>query len=746
MALVREAESEAGSDAAGAPERRAALAAAAVAAAAWLLFGTQPALRPADLAQSGVYDLVSYYAPNAERLASRLGRGELPLWNPQQGLGGPFLATLQPAALYPATALQLLCSPARAFLISLALHIALSAWFTARLAIAFGASGAASALAGLVFATSLDLTSNALVPPLLCATAWMPAVLLAVLRCIDRPGVAPAAGLALAAALQLCCGWPYLVALTALAALFCGAGALLALPRARVLPALAALAAGAAAGAALAAPQLLPALELLPQTTRALGSISAAQAVFADAPHDARLYAQRALAQGSATGIPSALALGLALVALARPGPARARSFALAAAAVLCLGASFPRALPIYDALRALPLLGDFRFPFRYRSVASLGISVLAGVGLTHAAALALRPVPVARRAQAARALLALSAAALCGSRFACAPLAPLRFPRALAPAPRLEALFGPALERALREAAPGSRSRLFWSGREGKLGPGSALDAAFDLEPFTLARSAHAFEALATAREPSAGMARPGVPDAFARAPFYGKAQLRRVANARLLDALSVDLVAFDRPRVWHLQAFAPLALGKPALYANPGALPRAYRVARAEPEPASIDAALERLLDPSFDLAGVALLDDPPAELQRPPAPGGGAQAPEEGRTELELYEPERVRIRSSGSEAGAVVLTDAWYPGWVAELDGSPARVLRANALFRAVAVPPGEHVVELRYEPRSFRIGVALALPTAALGAGLALRSLMTRRSARRGATPAASQRS
>ncbi len=737
MPRVRAADCD--SEPAAAPRAARALAGASalVAAALWLAQGTKPRLAPGDLEQSSVYDLVFYYAPNAALGAARLGRGELPLWNPQQALGGPFLATLQPALLYPASALQLLFEPAAAFALSVALHIALAAWFTARLSRALGAGGGAAALAGLVFATSLDVTANALVPPLVCATAWLPAVLLAALRCAERASFAASAALAAAIALQIYCGWPYLVAMTALATALFASGALLGSPRARRARALLALGAGAAAGGALAGPQLLPALELLPETTRALGSLSAAQALFADAPHDARLYAQRLLAQGSALGVPSALALLFALAALARPGPLRAPRAALAAAGALFFCASFPHSLPVYDALRALPLLGDFRFPFRYRSGAALCISVLAGVGLSHAASLAAARIAAPQRAAALRGALALAAAALAASRFGCAPLTPLRFPRELPHPPRLEDLLGPALGSALQTPESGSRSRLLWSGREGRLGAPAALDAAFDLEPFTLSRSARALGALAAESAARTGMARPGEPDPFARAPFYGKARMRRLAHARLLDALAIDLVAFDRPRDWHRKAFLPLSLGRPALYRNPGARPRAYRVARAEREPASVDAAIERLLDPAFDLAAQVMLDALPEAPAAEPAAGAGAP----GSAQLLRYEPERVRVRTRGSEPGFLVLCDAWYPGWIAELDGARVRVLRANALFRAVAVPAGEHEVEFRYEPQSFRAGLAAAAAVLALGAAQGLRTLRRRRAPSRPLPPA-----
>jgi uncharacterized membrane protein YfhO len=67
----------------------------------------------------------------------------------------------------------------------------------------------------------------------------------------------------------------------------------------------------------------------------------------------------------------------------------------------------------------------------------------------------------------------------------------------------------------------------------------------------------------------------------------------------------------------------------------------------------------------------------------------------------------------IEVSADSDGYLVLTDAWYPGWTATIDGAPVEILRADVAFRAVRVGPGAHRVEFRYEPQTVRAGVAVS---------------------------------
>jgi len=57
---------------------------------------------------------------------------------------------------------------------------------------------------------------------------------------------------------------------------------------------------------------------------------------------------------------------------------------------------------------------------------------------------------------------------------------------------------------------------------------------------------------------------------------------------------------------------------------------------------------------------------------------------------------------------------VLSDRWYPGWKATVNGVEAPVLRANGVFRAVPIPPGFSDVEFRFAPGSLLLGAWISL--------------------------------
>jgi len=75
---------------------------------------------------------------------------------------------------------------------------------------------------------------------------------------------------------------------------------------------------------------------------------------------------------------------------------------------------------------------------------------------------------------------------------------------------------------------------------------------------------------------------------------------------------------------------------------------------------------------------------------------------------------YSPEHIAIDVNASQPGYLVLTDAYYPGWVATVDGRPVEIERADIMFRAVKVSAGQHRVEMSYQPQSFSLGLLISI--------------------------------
>jgi uncharacterized membrane protein YfhO len=63
--------------------------------------------------------------------------------------------------------------------------------------------------------------------------------------------------------------------------------------------------------------------------------------------------------------------------------------------------------------------------------------------------------------------------------------------------------------------------------------------------------------------------------------------------------------------------------------------------------------------------------------------------------------------------------VLLADTFYPGWTATVDGAPAPIYRADYVLRAVFVSAGNHEIEFRFMPRSFRLGAEVSAGTIAV---------------------------
>ena len=139
--------------------------------------------------------------------------------------------------------------------------------------------------------------------------------------------------------------------------------------------------------------------------------------------------------------------------------------------------------------------------------------------------------------------------------------------------------------------------------------------------------------------------------------------------------------------------------------------------------------EAALAALSKPTFDARRTVI-----REGSGTSAPAG----PPPGRARVLSYEPDRVVLAASATRPATVVLSDLWFPGWKATVDGASVDVDRVDYLLRGVRVGPGTHRIVFSYRPVPWKIGVLVSgLALLALLATVAIVLVRRRRAAQPG---------
>jgi len=75
-----------------------------------------------------------------------------------------------------------------------------------------------------------------------------------------------------------------------------------------------------------------------------------------------------------------------------------------------------------------------------------------------------------------------------------------------------------------------------------------------------------------------------------------------------------------------------------------------------------------------------------------------------PAVGSAQPQAWDPRSIRIASHTPVPAQLVITDTFYPGWTATVDGQPTPINVSNIAFRAVNAPAGDHIVEMTFHPR------------------------------------------
>jgi len=165
-------------------------------------------------------------------------------------------------------------------------------------------------------------------------------------------------------------------------------------------------------------------------------------------------------------------------------------------------------------------------------------------------------------------------------------------------------------------------------------------------------------------------------------------------------------------------------------SLYENKNAMPRAFFVPRII-DASSHEEAIKLFQEEYFEPRSIAVIENSgpsfaalrwrveeldqtiiqPSPKQLEVLSSGTVRIAEDKRN--------RLVIETDNRNAEALVLSDNYYPGWRAFVDGTPTEIFRANCTMRAVNVPAGRHVVSFAFKPVSFFASMYVSLAAAAL---------------------------
>lgn len=662
-------------------------------------------------------DIYLYYLPVYETLYGALLEGRLPLWNPYQLCGIPQLASLQAGFFYPGHLLYLLLPVKLAFGVSGVAHLAFAAIAMWALARRLGLGLTAAVAAAVVLALRGRYPGMVFFPNMLEAAAWLPLGAIAVVGIVRDRSRRSAALLAGCTGLSLLAGYPQVSVYVVYSwgALLLGLALVDRLDwrSGRTVALLFSVA--IVLGAALAAIQLLPGWELTAEGTRSPGPLTRAQQFpfgWWD-PRPGPVFAKTLRAPFPVLPLSlGVVCIGLLPLALVGRGRRMLALFCLGMAILVLLFAMGP-ATPAFDWISQLPALGWFRLPRRSLFMLDFFVAIAAGIGVQAIFSLARRRLGDDRGGRLGAGIAWGVVFLLALEIFVAEPNRQLYF------VPRSDFVY--AKDRELYDPITTSGERVWIRspGIDARLPPKVAtyfeMRSVGDYEPLNLRRQADYFTYLMEGQLAPMRAGRPYSGRLHDLTAPRSPGALRE--RGRLLDVAGVGFFLVGKKAAArgelaeYIQAHDLEETAREpglVLLRNPHALPRAYAVYQVEEAPDTREL-MEAMSDPSFDPLEGSYAEGIGGEL--------GSARPGEGRrgspARIVVDEETVVEVEASLDAPGMLVLSDSFYPGWRATVDGEEHEILAANHLFRGVLLPAGSHRVRFEYRPWTLPAGATIS---------------------------------
>jgi membrane protein YfhO len=673
--------------------------------------------------------------------------GQIPLWNPLNNCGLPFLAQWNTLVLYPGSLLYLLFPPSWSLGIFCLLHLLLAGVGMYLLACRWMACRLGASVAGMAFALN-GVSLNCLMwPNNMAALAWMPLVILSVERAW-RGGGRHLVGAVALGSMQMLTGAPEIILFTwvivaalavfgivrgqqSRATLMWRVGVILLLV------------------AALTAAQLLPFFELLHHSQRSL--------LFADAswsmpgtgwanflvPLFRTFLSRQGVYYQNDQYWTASYYPGIAVFALACVGVACVKTWRVRVlAALVLLGAVLAMGDNgfAYGLLRGVvPQLGVMRYPIKFVILAVFGLPLLAGFGvrylentvrtsrsrcwritaICHGTFLLLiglilwfaHRYPLPNEDWTATLQSGLSR-----SLFLTLILGAICFRSGLSERPRLFAgvafltMIGldvlthmprqnPTVTRAALEPEIPTLQKLDPLPRHGQSRAMLTAEADVRLRHGGLSSGMNDYLASRQGLFSNCNLLE-GIPKINGFYSLY-------LREAQDIWALVYQKTNTPAPRLYDFMSVSQMtAPGEVFEWRHrPTALP--FATFGQQPRFANAASTLSSLVSQEFRPQNEAYLPEEVRTLVHLTEAGVG-------KVEESRFDAQRAELRVSAETPGLLVIAQNYDSPWKASIDGAAVPIWRANHAFQAVAVPPGKHVIRLQYRDWSFVWGTAVSL--------------------------------
>src|SRR5262249_35451568 len=155
-------------------------------------------------------------------------------------------------------------------------------------------------------------------------------------------------------------------------------------------------------------------------------------------------------------------------------------------------------------------------------------------------------------------------------------------------------------------------------------------------------------------------------------------------------------------------------------AVFENTSALPRAFLVPQHGIEVLKdMDSQLTALHDPAFDPKKTVIVSSRPSSLSSLVPPSNAEQVTAQNSMKITRTGVNDLSFHASTNEPAVLVVSQTFYPGWKAIVDGVTTEVFPVDLTLTGIPLQGGAHDVHLVFDPMSFKAGAALTLLSIAI---------------------------